>query len=870
MKGYIGVTSFSWWNYIKEKNIKRVNFWNTMKNFKVLEKGDVFFFLKKNEAFEDGERKVVGCALFDQFERMSAQKAWEIFENGNGYETFEDFSTAFSELFKEDAIEEIGCICLTDYIAFPNPIYLSKLDIEFQNAIVSGKAIAVEEVNKIIINAGVNYWGYGKYYLGSINGLGSAERIANELKNRSQEYKDAGVISKDLYEINRAEEYETMLNLIVTSEKYVRFKEGRKKASPNSGLISDQALNRYLSYLNYMEGTTESVVRKNESKFSINLGVGRVQNVIAKNIFFRDKSFYEFIRSAKGKKYIDVYEYCDEYFDKKRDRKYFGQIITPINLLGLIETDENEVLIQNDFLEHIWKSQDARLAHYYMNYFLCMWQYPLPSTSKQSGRELKIFKPYCLLLKILLELKQINEKEAYLTSVDFEDIFLELQGDMPAIDEIDEVYANEIILNRISRRAKGIIQENGSLTYIINTLAESDLLTKDASDYNNAENFYIGLTVNKNVQDRAEFIIREYGQRIFEFSKTDASGKRDAMSMYCRYINNINEFEQWRSCYMNITRIEEFKNFCAEKGFSYSDDLIRRFVLSLEAKPFLLLTGISGSGKTKIAELWSRYLESKNEAEWKMIAVGSNWTDNKKLLGFNNVLLEEDKAFQTTELVELMKKAESSDKEFIIILDEMNLSRVEMYFADFLSALESLDHTIKLANNETVIWSNNVKIIGTVNVDESTYMFSPKVLDRANVIEMNGISPRAYIESVKESDDKIYKSIKDKDWYDNYVSLLESVYTDLNGEFAYRVIDEITAYIALNVKLYGSDKYLTFVDEQVSQKILPKLHGSKAQLKPKLDKLQATFADKACPLVNDKLSKMQEDVKKGYTSFIGD
>lgn len=321
---------------------------------------------------------------------------------------------------------------------------------------------------------------------------------------------------------------------------------------------------------------------------------------------------------------------------------------------------------------------------------------------------------------------------------------------------------------------------------------------------------------------------------------------------------------------MNITRIEEFKHFCAEKGFSYSDDLIRRFVLSLEAKPFLLLTGISGSGKTKIAELWSRYLESKNEAEWKMIAVGSNWTDNKKLLGFNNVLLEEDKAFQTTELVELMKRAQGSDKEFIIILDEMNLSRVEMYFADFLSALESLDHTIKLANNETILWTRNIKIIGTVNVDESTYMFSPKVLDRANVIEMNGISPREYIESVKESDDKIYKLIKDKDWFDNYVSLLESVYTDLNGEFAYRVIDEITAYIALNVKLYGSDKYLTFVDEQVSQKILPKLHGSKAQLKPKLDKLQVTFADKACPLVNNKLSKMQEDVKKGYTSFIGD
>ncbi len=869
MKGYIGVTSFYWWNYLKNKNIEKINFWNTMKTFNVLEKGDVFFFLKKNDSNESGERAVVGCAFFDEFSRMSLEDAWTIYGNGNGYETYEEFSNAFAGMFDEKNLMEIGCIGLSDYVAFNKPIYLSKLGIEFQNAIVSGKGITEDEVNKIIINANVNYWAYGRYYLGQINRLGSALRIANELKNRSQEYNEAGVISVDLYSINSSKLYKPLLEKILNSNRYNEFKEERKKISPKSGLISDQALNRYLSYLEYMEGI-EEFLQKEKARYSINLGIGRVQNVIAKNIFLRDKSLYEFIQSAKGKKYAEVYDYCDEYYGKKRDKKYFGQIITPINLLGLITTNELEYLVENEFLQQIWEQRNERLAHYYINYFLCMWQYPIPSTSKSSGRELKIFKPYCLLLKMLVELYKINENEAYLTTTDFESLFLELNSDMPDIDSIDEVYANDIIINRLGRKAKGVQQENGSLTYIINTLAESDLLTRDALDYNNASDFFVGLVGTKENLCKANFIIREYNKKKFDFDIKDAPGKRSVMTRYGCYINNCVEFEQWRDCYVSISRVVEFQEYCINKGFNYSDDLIRRFVLSLNAKPFLLLTGISGTGKTKIAELWTSFLVEKDEAIGLHIAVGSNWTDNKKLLGFKNVLLDEDEAYQKTELVELMREAENSEKELIIILDEMNLSRVEMYFADFLSALESMDHLIKLADGSNIKWGNNVKIIGTVNVDESTYMFSPKVLDRANVIEMNGVSPRNYVASVVDSDAKIYKSIVDEEWFGLYLDILDDVYEDLDGEFAYRVIDEMTEYISLNVKLYGSEDVMKYIDEQICQKILPKLHGSKAQLKPKLDKLEKTFGEKDCLLINNKLSEMQEDIKKGYTSFIGD
>ena len=604
---------------------------------------------------------------------------------------------------------------------------------------------------------------------------------------------------------------------------------------------------------------------------NINLGIGRVRNITAENVFLKNRSLYEFVHAAKGKNYDAVYDFCDDYYGKKHDRKYFGQIITPINLLGLIQTDSNEVLIENELLEEIYIFQNERLATYYMNYFLCMWQYPIPSTKKTSGRNLKIYKPYILLLKILVELYKLDKAEAYLSSFDFIYIFLDIEKDMPELSQINENYVKELINSRDIRKSMGIAQENDSLTYIINTLAESFLLTKEAQDFPEAENFYIGLKDSEKNLELAHFMIREYNNVFFTFDPTASAGKREDMGNYGRFINDKIRFTQWRSCYMSINRIKEFKLFCDKRGFNYSDDLIRRFVISLETKPFLILTGISGSGKTKIAELWTKYLVENEEAEGIQIAVGSNWTDNKRLLGFKNVLLEEEEAYQSTRLVEMIKEANKKPhKEFIIILDEMNLSRVEMYFADFLSALESLKHVISLPNGEQVVWTDNLKIIGTVNVDESTYMFSPKVLDRANVIEMNGVSPRTYINGVWDSEEKIYKLIKNEEWFEEYINILENLYEALDGEFAYRVIDEMSRYVALNCKMYGADKFETYLDEQVCQKIMPKLHGAKAQLKPKLDKLAGLFTEKNCPLVNSKLKKMQEEIKKGYASFIGD
>ena len=130
-----------------------------------------------------------------------------------------------------------------------------------------------------------------------------------------------------------------------------------------------------------------------------------------------------------------------------------------------------------------------------------------------------------------------------------------------------------------------------------------------------------------------------------------------------------------------------------------------------------------------------------NKSNYKIIPVGANWTENRHIVGYYNVITNE---YQSTPAYDLIKEANNSTEPYFLILDEMNLSHVERYFADFLSAIES-GEKIPLYGEEELTLPENLFIIGTVNVDETTYMFSPKVLDRANVIEFETYSASDYM-----------------------------------------------------------------------------------------------------------------------------
>ncbi len=187
-------------------------------------------------------------------------------------------------------------------------------------------------------------------------------------------------------------------------------------------------------------------------------------------------------------------------------------------------------------------------------------------------------------------------------------------------------------------------------------------------------------------------------------------------------------------------------------GLRVSSPLFLRFAAALGSKRFLILSGLAGSGKTKLAQAFARWLTPEDEEfdSHVVIPVGADWTGSDAILGYPDGIYHD--RYVTRPALELIQRAmlhEEYGLPHFLILDEMNLSHVERYFADLLSLIESGDSTdlykpehdnegnaiLRSKIDPALRLPSNLFIIGTVNVDETTYMFSPKVLDRANVIE---------------------------------------------------------------------------------------------------------------------------------------
>jgi hypothetical protein len=254
------------------------------------------------------------------------------------------------------------------------------------------------------------------------------------------------------------------------------------------------------------------------------------------------------------------------------------------------------------------------------------------------------------------------------------------------------------------------------------------------------------------------------------------------------------------------------------------------------------------------------------------IAVRSEWTDPRGLIGYFNPLTS---AYERTGLVELLLRAgDDPEHPYVVILDEMNLARVEYYFSDFLSALES-DEALTLmspgAADENAAQENsdveipaelavppNVSFVGTVNVDETTHPFSPKVLDRANVIEFSdvdveralghgdtsaggglrlkgGVFEEGWL-CASKADSIAPKAIANE--LEQFTEALEDIHGILawsNLQFGYRVIDEISAFVGHAVEKAEGDQDEVVrgaFDLQVKQKVVPKLSGGRELEEP--------------------------------------
>lgn len=293
----------------------------------------------------------------------------------------------------------------------------------------------------------------------------------------------------------------------------------------------------------------------------------------------------------------------------------------------------------------------------------------------------------------------------------------------------------------------------------------------------------------------------------------------------------------------------------------------------------------------------------KKDPNYKIVPVGANWTENRHVLGFYNVITEE---YNETPSYSLIKAAKNDiGSPYFLILDEMNLSHVERYFADFLSAIES-GQPIPLYSNDDENYEldipDNLLIVGTVNVDETTYMFSPKVLDRANTIEFPTMAAKEYMNSdFKEFDFKninyLMNPLEDLDVrnmnvYDlkdifmfincsegnlwdvlsNELDLFQSILKKINFDFGFRVINEILRFMFVSWRYedfpQNWENWERYFDAQVKQKILPKLHGSQKAIGQTINELFNACLIERKNNADARLVDLTKDDCRYYTSAV--
>ncbi|MCP2045129.1 McrB family protein [Pontibacter sp. HSC-36F09] len=311
----------------------------------------------------------------------------------------------------------------------------------------------------------------------------------------------------------------------------------------------------------------------------------------------------------------------------------------------------------------------------------------------------------------------------------------------------------------------------------------------------------------------------------------------------------------------------DYRSFCKyakEAGLRFTDKLVIRFISSLCTKPFVILTGLAGSGKTKLAQAFSQWI-SEDENQVCIVPIGADWTNREPLLGFPNALDPTKYSIPENGALQLLINAnENLNKPYFLILDEMNLSHVERYFADFLSAMESHEPIPLHAEPgiddvpSSIKLPKNLFIIGTVNIDETTYMFSPKVLDRANAIEFrvtedemenflnNAVKldlDRLKAKGADMASDFVLKArsevngFSDSETVNTALLLFFSELKKVGAEFGYRTASEIKRFSEVIHSLDAGWNTNDIIDAAIMQKLLPKLHGSRRKIEPSLKAL---------------------------------
>ena len=405
----------------------------------------------------------------------------------------------------------------------------------------------------------------------------------------------------------------------------------------------------------------------------------------------------------------------------------------------------------------------------------------------------------------------------------------------------------------------------------INWLKNNNLSKSSINGYIDIiEREYPTILQSKQISE-VEQIKNEY----FEIKENIEKNKR-GNNKYSASINNYIKFlnDQYSNINKRIIKKDKIKinikygvsdifRYINKNGFIYNKSTIYNIYLSLKTKPFVILSGISGTGKSKLVKLLAESLGATSENNrFTLIPVRPDWSDSSELLGYKDLNGTFHPGILTT-IIEEASKEENKNYPYFVCLDEMNLARVEYYLSDILSVIESryrsnngeikTDKLIRkelLGNDQDAIQKyadiyipENLYIIGTVNMDETTFPFSKKVLDRANTIEFNevnlGFNFESFDEETVEAQEYTNSLLKSK-----YIKLIDckeekeeatkiinqlikinNILEKYNQHFGYRVRDGIVYYClyALNDNLFTFEEAMDYC---IVQKILPKIGGS--------------------------------------------
>lgn len=285
--------------------------------------------------------------------------------------------------------------------------------------------------------------------------------------------------------------------------------------------------------------------------------------------------------------------------------------------------------------------------------------------------------------------------------------------------------------------------------------------------------------------------------------------------------------------------VDLFRNFAASQlRLYYTPKMIRLFISALASTRLVILQGISGTGKTSLAYAWGKFLKHDSC----IASVQPSWRDRTELFGYFN---EFTKRFNETEVLKEMYTAGYTDDIYTVILDEMNISRVEYYFAEMLSILEMPNKSEWIVEIVPSAWKSdpihlkegklqipaNMWYIGTINNDDSTFMVTDKVYDRAMPIDINDkgavfepIDTPAQDINYSYLDKKFQEAIKDNTISDETLEKIEKmdnyVIQHFRIAFGNRIVAHLKKFVPVYVACGGTE--VEGVDYFIARKILRK------------------------------------------------